>query len=482
MIIQKQKWFTLVELIIVITILAILATIAFISYNSYTSNARDSVRLSDINSIWKVLQISSTIVWTIPDPDNFIPIKSETTLIWKQWEIWDTNTKILKISWDIKDPLTWEKYPYFINSSNKYWQTIAFLEWNTKWSSKTGKKIIYSWEPLWIILDWNTQEPINNLTSIKSLWEFNTLSWTTATTDIKVMFSDTTISIKPFIIWWQLLQVSKQKSYAEPTKCPDNYIPVPWNKDLWQPWFCAWKYEASVENEWNKSTKLLTKPGVLPVKEIDVIVPSYNLCQWNWPWYHNMTMIERLTLARNIEKVWANRSSWIVWSGYIRTWNSWDNSTGFSSWLLISWSTWSPIHDNLRQLQLSNWQVIWDFIWNVWEIVSPLNFADWTNEYIKNSGASYLGYLNTYRVSWISTWSYVDWNQITDDWFKSLFWPQVITSSGIWLWKVYETSWQINSYFMWWDYDWIWENGLFSLIKYDSYTNPKTWIRCSYYQ
>lgn len=47
----KKQWFTLVELIVVITILAILWSIAFISLQGYSSDARNSKRTSDLNSI-----------------------------------------------------------------------------------------------------------------------------------------------------------------------------------------------------------------------------------------------------------------------------------------------------------------------------------------------------------------------------------------------------------------------------------------------
>jgi prepilin-type N-terminal cleavage/methylation domain-containing protein len=43
--------FTLIELIVVITILAILGTIAFISLQGHSASARNSKRLSDVNSI-----------------------------------------------------------------------------------------------------------------------------------------------------------------------------------------------------------------------------------------------------------------------------------------------------------------------------------------------------------------------------------------------------------------------------------------------
>jgi len=57
---KNNKWFTLVELIIVITILAILATIAFLSFQSFSADARDSKRVSDLWNINKAISLKST--------------------------------------------------------------------------------------------------------------------------------------------------------------------------------------------------------------------------------------------------------------------------------------------------------------------------------------------------------------------------------------------------------------------------------------
>ena len=75
---KKKTWFTLVELIVVITIIAILWTIAFISFQNYTKNARDGVRISDINSLKKNLELFITEKWFYPAPDNGTNI----TYIW----------------------------------------------------------------------------------------------------------------------------------------------------------------------------------------------------------------------------------------------------------------------------------------------------------------------------------------------------------------------------------------------------------------
>ena len=46
-----HKWFTLVELVVVITILAILGTVALLSFRWYSWDARNSKRITDLNSI-----------------------------------------------------------------------------------------------------------------------------------------------------------------------------------------------------------------------------------------------------------------------------------------------------------------------------------------------------------------------------------------------------------------------------------------------
>lgn len=57
---KNNGGFTLIELIVVITILAILGTIAFISLQGYSADARNSKRLSDINSISSAMWIKQT--------------------------------------------------------------------------------------------------------------------------------------------------------------------------------------------------------------------------------------------------------------------------------------------------------------------------------------------------------------------------------------------------------------------------------------
>ena len=54
---QKQRGFTIVELLIVIVVIAILAAISIVAYNGIQQRGRDSQRKSDIATIQKALEL-----------------------------------------------------------------------------------------------------------------------------------------------------------------------------------------------------------------------------------------------------------------------------------------------------------------------------------------------------------------------------------------------------------------------------------------
>lgn len=480
---KKIYWFTLVELIIVITILSILATIAFFYFSWYASKARDSKRVSDLKNIQTAIDLKLVTTWKTPTPDKFVNIKSENDLIWYQWEIWENVVTFLNMSNNLKDPLTWENYFYTTNKSNSKAQTVALLEWeNNIWTWNTLKTPIYSWEPVWLILD-NNNNPIHKNNTVLTNKEFNTLTWTLVNTDIKVVLWQSTNLYKPFIIWWQLLQLSKSSSFLAPTNCPLNFIPVPWNSDLWQPWFCVGKYEASFET--NNESKLLTLPWKDVATKFDTVG---ELCYWNWAWYWVMTLMQRLTIARNIENVDSNWSWWKVWDWHIKTWNSWDAITWFvKNELLKTWVSWVSLEDELRQLKLSNWEIIWDFIWNAWELVSPFNLMNWENEINKylDTTSGYSNYLNNYIAKDAVIWDDNYFQELKDENFKVLYWPKNVLEWNIWYWTV-KFNWFSHSreILTWGDYDiipsWKLQNWLYSFFKNNNNINPKITIRCTY--
>ncbi|MDD3303065.1 MAG: prepilin-type N-terminal cleavage/methylation domain-containing protein [Candidatus Gracilibacteria bacterium] len=121
--------FTLVELIVTIVILAILGTIAFISFQGYSKNSRDSVRIADINSTKKSLEIFITKAGFYPTPDNGTNIIYSGATVWTEGTIGANVIKnIQSVSKVITDPLTSNEYTYSITSSKKEYQIGAISE------------------------------------------------------------------------------------------------------------------------------------------------------------------------------------------------------------------------------------------------------------------------------------------------------------------------------------------------------------------
>jgi prepilin-type N-terminal cleavage/methylation domain-containing protein len=125
---RKSKAFTLIELIVVITILSILSTISFIAFQWYSLNARDSVRIADMNNIQKWLAFFQIKSWVFPKPDDSITISASWVIIWYQWFVWENVSRIINLSEPILDPLDSLRYIYSINTDWKKYQLLMYFE------------------------------------------------------------------------------------------------------------------------------------------------------------------------------------------------------------------------------------------------------------------------------------------------------------------------------------------------------------------
>ena len=124
--------FTLVELIVVITILAILSVIAFVSVGNFSSNARDSIRISDIKSLHQWLIISKTRTWEYPLPENAIEIRDISNILSYQWYAWEAATRLSRINKTPLDPKDIVRYVYLVNANQTKLQLMGYLEsWDT---------------------------------------------------------------------------------------------------------------------------------------------------------------------------------------------------------------------------------------------------------------------------------------------------------------------------------------------------------------
>ncbi len=167
---KLKKAFTLVELIVVITILAILATIAYIYMNNYNTDARDTVRITDLKNIQKSLDVYFIKEWNYPEPSDKINITYSWATTWIQGSFWNnTIKKIWIISTVPLDPLTKNPYSYSITNQKIEHQLWAALEWknpkkadfesmiiNKVYASKDALNTYIIWNYNWKIVRFST--------------------------------------------------------------------------------------------------------------------------------------------------------------------------------------------------------------------------------------------------------------------------------------------------------------------------------------
>jgi prepilin-type N-terminal cleavage/methylation domain-containing protein len=82
-----KKAFTLVELIVSTTILAILTTIGFYTYTQYISDARDSVRKTDISTLDSQLNLYKKQRGAYPLPWDYFEIHNRWEIVAYQWQM-----------------------------------------------------------------------------------------------------------------------------------------------------------------------------------------------------------------------------------------------------------------------------------------------------------------------------------------------------------------------------------------------------------
>lgn len=76
----RKKGFTLIELIVVITILTVLSTISFIAYTNMLSDARNSVRKTDMSEMKVRLRGTAQKLGAFPLPTNPITLSNSGIL------------------------------------------------------------------------------------------------------------------------------------------------------------------------------------------------------------------------------------------------------------------------------------------------------------------------------------------------------------------------------------------------------------------
>ena len=152
---MDKKAFTLVELIVVITILSVLATVAFISFQWYAASSRDSVRLSDLKSMEKVINLYRLTNSKYPTPNAETNITYSGSIAWTQWVFWtNAYTKNTNLSDVPVDPITDFPYAYSVTNTKWEYEIAAILEWEISASNTQT----YAW---------------NQIASVYVRWDYN---------------------------------------------------------------------------------------------------------------------------------------------------------------------------------------------------------------------------------------------------------------------------------------------------------------------
>ena len=441
----------------------------------YSKDARDSVRVSDLSNIDLQLELY-LIKWSkLPIPDDAITLESTWVIVWYQWTIWENTLNRIWVHGGWKDPLDDSNYTYRINWTKTTYQVMWFLEdWteiannplaplsggiaslvaNTYAADLTNRFPRTKWKTLWILLEQVTNKPLNQIET----WtvDLRTNTWT-----IDMYLSDT--SKKSWTVnelYWTMETLALSQNFIAPEECPTWFIPVPWNRELWQTAFCVAKYEMSyadsywdvpsstwfginfnsIAYSWSKIPASLT--GKYPIADITQ-QEAIESCISIWEWYHLITNNEWTTIARNIEQQAINWSWSVVWENFIYNWVSsnsmwclWSTDTIYTSlsrewWTKAWWWFWNTDCDNKRQLRLSNWEVIWDLSWNIWEHVNKNNTIDGTN---------YATWVNPYI--WIADGTWGEWFSVTNN-YRLDYWPLISLTSNRWVWELYHGPWDI---------------------------------------
>ena len=460
---SKTAGFTLVELIVVIVILAILWTIAFISFQGYSRNSRDSVRIADINSAKKSLEIFVTKTWFYPTPDNGTNITYSWAIVWTEGTLWENVIKnIQSVSKVITDPLTSNEYTYSITSSKTEYQIWAISEW---WLA--NNQTIYNTYAADLskisavaYISWNYNEKFTKVNT----W---TTSWILAQPSI--------ISTD---IWnsdlWNILS-NKKVVFNNYWNYPHSYNQnSTWwfNYTNWNPIIFTWTLDELHEDNQRKldfminlkqayaSTDLATNPIYQDIMSVDTTNDS------TWTINLAISYINSNKWGIKLQDLALLPISWTTswW------WTSYTCATQ-PTYTHASYTAWTPTQPNQARQNTNNTNPCYYTCtdWYIWSDCSvapnPYTSCTWQNTPTPFSATTTYTWCDTpdiivcswnwtwYTVSacnvwatvaWTSTWALTIWKHFQwwrNDWFDYNWWATPTTTTTLYTWTAHVVWW-----------------------------------------
>ncbi len=227
--------FTFVELIVVITILAILATISFGTYQSYLSWARDSNRLVQLEDMHDWLELIS-VSQRLPFPEDLIEIQANTDTFAYQGYAGESVINTIWYDWWGKDPENGNYLTYMLSENQRDFQLLTYLSDISLTSNNQVHAFDYSdvfpitrGKPLWILIQKDTNAPLQSDTAIAQVGSFDIVTWSgnivaylTDTNRIDTSKWETLTSMHPSKTCKRILEIWRSKGNAVYTISPDG--------------------------------------------------------------------------------------------------------------------------------------------------------------------------------------------------------------------------------------------------------------------
>ena len=428
-----NKAFTLVELIVVITILAVLWTISFVSFQWYAASSRDSVRITDLSNISKVLKLNTSAGVPLLIPENAIDITSSWSVLVTQWQMWN---KLLSYYWINNggiDPLDKEPYVYSINNNKTKYQLLWFLESENFLSTSINKTFADNqnkiprlvWDYVWIMMNQLTNEALVKTVDLDSV----DIDWSTE--NLSIIFDETSV-----IKGKQLQGLKNVSSYWTYKSCFDllNNQPELKNKDWYYFLNFWWKIDSTycdmTNDGWGWSLYtwkwwhhfsftgwLAINLDMINAIDFEHIRYDYKTPMWvKFPLiYKPFSKEEWKTILKNYERV-----PELDWNSVGHYANNTDFTNAFSIWEGNTSSiTLLPFHNVLKTSNIT--KMLWRMDWN-----RKYTMLSWTAFWHDTSVSNLLRFPSTPY-----NWTYVIWNETFphiprhiawNDWREIMIW------------------------------------------------------------